>query len=36
VLFQGRLDFNGQDLLFAINPVPRNPFRVAVVRITPP
>src|SRR5271169_1228617 len=28
VLFQGKVTFQGQDLLFVIQPVPRNPFRV--------
>jgi hypothetical protein len=36
VLFQGTLPFQGQDILFGIQPVPRNPFRVAVIPITPP
>jgi hypothetical protein len=36
VLFQGPVDFQGKDLLFAIQPVPRNPFRVAVLSVPPP
>jgi len=36
VLFQGQLPFQGQDVLLAIQPVPRNPFRVAVIPLTPP
>jgi len=30
VLFQGTVQFQGEDVLFVIHPVPRNPFRVDV------
>jgi hypothetical protein len=36
VLFQGPVAFQGQDMLFTIQPVPRNPFRVAVVQVKTP
>jgi hypothetical protein len=35
ILFQGNVPFRGQDMLFAIHPVPRNPFRVAVLPVPP-
>jgi hypothetical protein len=35
VLWQGRLPFQGQDMLFTIHPVPRNPFQVLVRPVAP-
>ena len=35
ILFQGPIPFQGLDRLFIVRPVPRNPFQVLVVPVTP-
>ena len=36
VLFTGPVPFLGRDMLFSVNPMPRNPLRVLLVPFTPP